>query len=157
MISKEQLLEISKEKNVAAFLKAIRLGEGTFKALGYLTIVGGGRFTDFKWHPKIRVWIPRYMLYSTAAGAYQIISPTWQALASRYKFPDFSPEWQDAAAVALIVEKGALDEIRRGDLKKAIELCAPVWASLPGNKDGQRQESYAVVKQVYTDNGGVLA
>ena len=156
MISKERLLEISKEPNVSAFLKAIRLGEGTTKESGYMTIVGGGKFTDFKWHPKIRVWIPRYKLYSTAAGAYQIISPTWQALASKYKFPDFSPEWQDAAAVALIIEKGALDEIRKGELAKAVGLCSPVWASLPGSKAGQRQETFLAVQQVYKANGGTM-
>lgn len=157
MISKEELLSISKEPNVLAFLKAIRLGEGTYKALGYLTIVGGSRFTSFNKHPRIKIWVPRYKIYSTAAGAYQFIYTTWQSLAAMYKFPNFSPEWQDAGAVALIIEKKALADIQRGDLKSAIEKCAPVWASLPGSKAGQRQETFKVVQQVYEDNGGKLS
>ena len=87
--------------NVRAFLRAIRLGEGTSDEAGYYRIVGGGSFSDDSKHPGVKVYIQRYDVYSTAAGAYQIINGTWNGLVRQYGFTDFSPESQDLAAVAL--------------------------------------------------------
>ena len=145
------------EPNVIAFLKAIRLGEGTTDDLGYYRIVGGQQFDDDATHPNVRVFIKRYNVWSTAAGAYQIIFPTWKALLGKYHFPDFSPHSQDLAAVALIAGRRALDDVIAGRLKEVIRKCAPEWASLPGSTAGQRTESYAAVEKVYTDSGGMLA
>ena len=151
-------LQVSlKAQNVQAFLKAIRLGEGTSDEMGYYRIVGGGSFTDDSVHPRVKVFIPRYNVHSTAAGAYQIIWPTWVGLCKQYSFPDFSPECQDEAAVALIAEKHALGDIMFGDLKSAVQKCSSIWASLPGSTAGQRTEDYGAVEKVYTDNGGTLA
>ena len=143
--------------NVRAFLAAIRLGEGTSSPLGYHTIVGGQTFTDDSKHPNVRVWIERYKVWSTAAGAYQFIRPTWDGLVRQYGFPDFSPDCQDEGAVALIAERGALADIEAGSLAAAIHKCRNVWASLPGAEAGQRTESYAAVRKVYVDAGGALA
>lgn len=144
-------------QNVQAFLKAIRLGEGTSDEEGYYRIVGGGTFTDDSVHPKVKVYIPRYDVYSTAAGAYQIIWPTWQGLCRQYDFPDFSPAVQDEAAVALIAEKRALGDVKAGRLADAVAKCAPIWASLPGSDAGQRTESLDAVELVYLQNGGTIA
>jgi len=143
--------------NVIAFLRAIRLGEGTSDEAGYYRVVGGGTFTDDSRHPNVRVYIQRYRVHSSAAGAYQIIRPTWDGLVRQYGFENFSPECQDEAAVALIAEKGALDDVIAGRLKDAIHKCRNVWASLPGSEAGQRTESLAAVEKVYLDSGGVLA
>ena len=143
--------------NVRAFLQAIRLGEGTSSPEGYWTIVGGQTFTDDSKHPNVRVWIERYKVWSTAAGAYQFIRPTWDGLVRQYGFPDFSPDCQDEGAVALIAERGALADIEAGSLAAAIHKCRNVWASLPGAEAGQRTESYAAVRKVYVDAGGALA
>ena len=143
--------------NVVAFLRAIRLGEGTSDAAGYWRLVGGGTFTDDSKHPRIKVYIPRYDIYSTAAGAYQIIWPTWKGLVMKYAFPDFTPQSQDEAAVALIEGRSALPAIHQGDLQKAIQLCNKEWASLPGSPYGQRTESYEAVEAEYLLSGGVLA
>ena len=105
-MTREHLQRHLENGNVRAFLKAIRLGEGTTDDMGYYRIVGGGTFTDDSTHPRVKVHIEKYDLYSTAAGAYQIIWPTWKNLMMRYAFPDFSPECQDEAAVALIDEIG---------------------------------------------------
>ena len=156
-MNRADLQEALTEPNVRAFLKAIRLGEGTSDEAGYNRIVGGGTFTDDSTHPRIKVHIPRYDVYSTAAGAYQIIWPTWSGLTRQYGFPDFSPECQDEAAVALIAEKKALDDVKAGRLAEAVAKCAPIWASLPGSTAGQRTESYAAVEQEYLDHGGTLA
>ena len=143
--------------NVLAFLKAIRLGEGTSDELGYYRIVGGGTFSDDTKHPNIKVYIQRYKVYSTAAGAYQITVGTWNGLVRQYGFYDFSPETQDEAAVALIAEKRALEDVKAGRLKQAIAKCSALWASLPGSTAGQRTEDYAAVEKEYLDNGGTLA
>ena len=156
-MNRGDLQDALKSTNVRAFLRAIRLGEGTSDEAGYNRIVGGGTFTDDSVHPHVRVFIPRYNVYSTAAGAYQIIFPTWTGLCRQYSFPDFTPESQDEAAVALIAEKGALADVKAGRLADAVAKCAAVWASLPGSTAGQRTEDYAAVEKVYTDNGGTLA
>ena len=145
------------EPNVQAFLRAIRLGEGTSDEAGYNRIVGGGTFADDSVHPHVRVFLPKYQVYSTAAGAYQIIFPTWTALCKQYDFPDFTPESQDEAAVALIVGRGALNDVLLGDLKTAVQKCAAEWASLPGSTAGQRTESYQSVENEYLAHGGKLA
>jgi len=143
--------------NVQAFLKALRLGEGTSDEQGYYRVVGGGTFTDDSVHPHVRVFIPKYNVYSTAAGAYQITFPTWSGLCQQYNFPDFKPETQDEAAVALIAERHALDDVMCGRLPAAVDKCAAEWASLPGSLPGQRQENFNAVQQVFLNNGGKLA
>lgn len=107
-------------------------------------------------HPHVKVYIERYKVYSTAAGAYQIIWPTWQSLCKEYDFSDFSPESQDEAAVALIAGRHALDDVIAGRLADAVEKCSAEWASLPGSKAGQRTEDFNAVQQVYLSNGGTL-
>ena len=151
------LRDALENQNVRAFLYAIRLGEGTSDEAGYYRIVGGGTFSNDGSHPNVKVYIQRYDVYSTAAGAYQIIRGTWNGLVRQYGFQDFSPENQDLAAVALIVEKRALDDVKAGRLAAAVAKCAPIWASLPGSTAGQRTEDYAAVEKEYTDHGGTLA
>ena len=143
--------------NVRAFLKAIRLGEGTSDEAGYYRIVGGGTFTDDSKHPNVRVYIKRYDVHSSAAGAYQFIFKTWTAVQKQYGLPDFSPDSQDEGAVALIVGRNALLDVLAGRFEDAVRKCSAEWASLPGSKAGQRTEKIAAVRQVYLDNGGTLA
>jgi muramidase (phage lysozyme) len=155
---RDDLQQALQHPNVRAFLRAIRLGEGTSDDDGYRRIVGdGGLFGSFDDHPRKPVWIPRYKVWSSAAGAYQIIRRTWDGLVSQYRFTDFSPESQDEAAVALIIEKGALDDAIAGNIAEAVRKCAPVWASLPGSKAGQRTEHLYNVVAEYEKHGGVVA
>ena len=157
-VNKRGSLEVALEHpNVRAFLKAIRLGEGTSDEAGYYRIVGGGTFTDDRQHPNVRVWIERYKVWSTATGAYQIINPTWRGLLKQYGFPDFSPDSQDQAAVALIAGRHAIQDVQDGRFKEAVAKCAAEWASLPGSTAGQRVEAYDAVLAVYQQNGGTLA
>ena len=143
--------------NTLAFLHAIRLGEGTADEDGYRRIVGGQLFDSFDCHPNIHVRLPRYNVVSSAAGAYQLIYPTWCGLVREYAFEDFSPTCQDLAAIALIAEKGALHFVIAGQLQEAVSRCAATWASLPGSTAGQRTEGFDKVQQCYLDHGGVLA
>ena len=45
---------------------------------------------------------------------------------------DFSEKSQDAVALQQIGERGALPMIDRGDIRRAIDRCSNIWASLPG-------------------------
>ena len=156
-MNRDHLQQALNHPNVRAFLKAIRLGEGTTDDAGYFRIVGGQMFNDDSQHPNVRVFIKRYSVWSTAAGAYQIIGPTWRGLVKQYGFEDFSPDSQDEAAVALIAGRKALDDVMAGRFDEAVRKCSLEWASLPGSTAGQRIEDMASVKRVYTENGGTIA
>ncbi len=143
--------------NVTAFLRCIRLGEGTSDEAGYYRIVGGGAFTDDSKHPNVRVFLPRWNVYSTAAGAYQIINPTWRGLVNQYGFEDFSPDSQDQAAVALLAGRNALQDVTFGEFESAVQKASKEWASLPGSTAGQRVEDMDKVREVYANYGGSFA
>lgn len=156
-MTRDDLLAIAAEPNVAAFLRAIRLGEGTRDADGYRRIVGGALATSLADHPRRSVFLPRYGVHSTAAGAYQFLARTWDEIRAQYGFPSFAPQWQDAGAVALLIRRGALDAVREGDVRRAVDLCRLEWASLPGSPYGQRTESMSAFLAEYLRHGGVIA
>lgn len=155
-MTRDDLLAISREPNVAAFLRALRLGEGTKDDAGYRRIVGGGMADSLADHPRKMVWLPRYGVNSSAAGAYQFLGKTWDGLVRQYGFPSFEPQWQDAGAVGLIIGRKALDAVRKGDIRAAIALCRNEWASLPGSPYGQRTEAMDAVLLEYKKWGGTL-
>ena len=144
-------------RNLAAFMRAIRVGEGTLGPDGYRTIVGGSLFDDFSDHPRVKVWIPRINDYSSAAGAYQMIRRTWDGVQAKLGLPDFSPASQDQACIELIRQRGGLRLAMNGQFAAAVEKCKKEWASLPGAGYGQREESLAKLQAEYINAGGQLA
>jgi muramidase (phage lysozyme) len=154
--------------NENAFLALIRFSEGTAKKPDPYAVVYGYAFTitDFTDHPAVLGWRgepldslgPEYVgKWSTAAGAYQIIKPTWITLRNRLALPNFEPPSQDASALELIREAGALDLVYAGRVAEAITRCHGIWASLPGSAVGQPQQSFAALIQAYGDAGGAFA
>lgn len=142
--------------NVQAFLRVIRHAEGTAGANGYRTMFTGILFDNgFADHP--RQTHCAGSLCSTAAGAYQFLSSTWDYLRLRLKLKDFSPLSQDMAAVELIREKGAIDDVVAGRFETAIAKVNKVWASLPGSPYGQPTKTMAELKGVYSQTGGNFA
>lgn len=137
---------------VRAFLDTIRYGEGTADAGGYSRIVGGGSFADFSDHPRRAVYLPKYGIYSTAAGAYQIIVPTWDRIKAKLGLTDFTPASQDRAALELIREKGAIEDVRAGNFETAVAKVRKVWASMPGAGYGQAEIAMAKYKAIYAQN-----
>lgn len=148
--------------NYRAFLDMLAYSEGTdhpnqkSSFNGYDVIVGGGTFKCFDDHPRIVVTV-RPGLRSSAAGRYQFIRSTWDALKKRLKLPDFGPISQDRACLELLRECGALNCLDRNDLAGAIRSARRIWASLPGAGYGQREEKLAVLQKKFTDAGGRVA
>lgn len=140
--------------NVLAFLDMLAGSEGTSTIKtsddGYNVLVGGKLFADYSKHPRVLVPLPRYGISSTAAGRYQFLARTWDAIVKNYGFKGrFIPEAQDLAAIKLLTECGALPLIKAGRIKEAIAKAAPIWASLPGAGYGQREHKLATLLGIY--------
>jgi len=153
------------QANLSAFLYMIRSTEHVYPRdvtndAAYSIFYGGTKFQSFRDHPVITgekkgVPLPDAMCaaaglkpgcVSTAAGAYQLIKPTWVRLRDKLNLPDFSPLSQDRAAVGLLEEIGAVDLIYSGDIEGAIHKASRIWASLPGSTAQQNPKalSYAL-------------
>jgi len=126
-------------KNVKAFLALIKFTEGA----GYRTLIGGEQFDSFSDHPRraITRTLGGKPITSTAAGAYQFLSRTWDECRNDCSLPDFTPYSQDIAAIYLIDRRRALDAVLEGDWNTAIARCNREWASLPGSPYGQPVKS----------------
>jgi len=159
--------------NIAAYLGMIRQAEGTASAADPWRVCYGYRHTiaDLSDHPAITgEWrgerLPDAMCInagfgpgcvSTAAGAYQIIKPTWLKMQAALSLPDFGQASQDAAAVELIRRRGALQDVMAGRIAAAIDKTRNEWASLPGNYAKQGQRSQTTLISWYEQNGGTFA
>ncbi|NDP58022.1 MAG: glycoside hydrolase family 104 protein [Oxalobacteraceae bacterium] len=146
-------------QNVCAFLDMLAVSEGTQGRGddGYNVIVGGTLFNGYAAHPQKAVWLPRYNVYSTAAGRYQFLKKTWSNLQGMLHLSDFSPLAQDLAAVELIRGRGALADVKLGRFAVALKKCAKEWASLPGAGYGQRELSLSKLQTAYAAAGGIYA
>lgn len=159
--------------NIAAFLKMLRFSEHDYSKVvtgaDYNTFVGNTAFTNFADHPVLtgekkairnsaatckRVGYPSGVCFTTAAGAYQFIVPTWQNLrAIEPRLPDFSPASQDEAARRLLDQIGAENMIRDGNFKGALAVASKVWDSLPGSGNANARTLDYVTAQ-YREAGG---
>ncbi|MBV8621316.1 MAG: glycoside hydrolase family 104 protein [Curvibacter sp.] len=133
------------ETNVAAFLKLIRFAEHRTDSDEVYFLLYGGRqtFTDTSQHPNraITAWGHT----STAAGAYQILYPTWKEAKDKGVVSDFSKASQDKLARAKLQSRGALSAIQKGDIERAIPFLRSEWTSLPGAKQSKMTMAQARV------------
>lgn len=161
------------ETNLNSFLEMIMVSEGT-RAGGrnpYATTYAY-QFTikNFSDHPANLGWrgVPLSDkmcsnaglgpgCVSTAAGAYQINKPTWNRLRNKIDLPDFSESNQDSAAIELIDERGALNDVYAGRFDVAVNKVRKIWASLPGAGYGQGESSLAKLQAAYAAAGGKFA
>lgn len=151
------------EDQLRAFRDTLAYAEGTDKPavqnsnfLGYDVIVGGSLFSDFSKHPNKLVHLPRYNISSSAAGRYQFIRTTWNALVKKLGLVDFTPKSQDAACNELLRECGARARLAVGDFAGALKAGNKIWASLPGSPHGQRIEDAATLRAIFVSRGGVV-
>lgn len=160
------------EARVRAFMRMLRVGEGTEHESGYTRLFGGQNFTkaphnkNISKHPEINIyWYTNKdgeKIYSSAAGAYQIMKYTYWWLngeelnkynkktgkynekhdyIKKYKISDFSPESQDKICIILLRHKQSkrfLDLIINNMPKEAMQKYGSYeWASLPPGQYGQ--------------------
>lgn len=147
------------EARVRAFMRMLRVGEGTIGDKGYETLFGGQSLIkdyhkDFSDHPKVS--ITRSGLTSSAAGAYQVMGYSWddrQMVAARMKYgiSDFTPLSQDEFCVIIfkIKRKGSLEKIMAGDISGALDLLSYEWASLPPGRYGQPAKTREEAMRLY--------
>jgi lysozyme len=147
------------EKNRRAFLDMIAYSEGTAGPSGYLTMFGGRLMDSLEVHPHQYFTFTNSrgeQLKTSAAGRYQFLGKTWDSLAAKLGLPDFSPQSQDAGALELIRQRGALPDVDAGRLAVAVQKCAPVWASLPGAGYAQPERKLYQLAAAFTDAGGMI-
>ena len=140
------------EARVRAFLRMLRVGEGTEGPDGYERLYGGQSFIrdyhrDFSDHPRILITRDHNgrSITSSAAGAYQVMQYNWfgsepEGYKRQAGITDFSPASQDRYCVAIMkFKRHCLDDVKRGDLVSAIftHHANSEWASLPGDQYGQ--------------------
>jgi lysozyme len=139
-----------KDPRVQAILDAITFAEGTWDSKNKKRIYdmgfGGTRFNSLDKHPDTV-----YKGRSTAAGAYQFLTPTWNNAANTFGFKDFKPEAQDIAALLLLRERskdeGGINLYKqKGLTPETIALLAGEWASFP-KLNGQSAYSNQSVKK----------
>lgn len=155
------------EARVRAYMRMLRVGEGTEGEEGYTTLFGGHDFTASPYnrnmsdHPRIQR--PFGNTTSSAAGAYQVMGYTWDdanmiARRAEYNIEDFEPSSQDRFCIILFKYKrpGMLDEIIAGNIEEATaEYGSREWASLPMNETegryGQPNKSMTEALELYED------
>jgi lysozyme len=156
--------------NLRAFLDAIATFESD-KDDGYRMLYGGTQWTgSMRDHPANQGWpgiqLPDHLCqragfrppcYSTAAGRYQILRPTWNRLRDTANLESFEPEFQDRCAVFLLGEADALQFIEAGLFDEAVMRARKVWASMPMAGYGQAEHSMDKWRDAYADAGGSFA
>lgn len=147
--------------NLKAFLDMIAFAEGTSAVKGsdngYNVLFGGVLFHSYADHPRVKKFVARLNISTTAAGRYQLLSKYYDAYKKLLHLPDFSPASQDAIATQQIKECRALDDIKEGRFADAVYKCRKIWASLPNAGYGQRERPIALLQEVYEEAGGTVA
>lgn len=144
MATKAQLEEYLKNPNVRKMLGLISYTEGTQKH-GAATAFGGGKLGSLKDHPRYLKEFKQTdgtMNKTSAAGKYQFLKGTWDGVAKQYGLDDFGAHNQDLGAVALLVSRGAMPALLKGDFKTAVQKTGEEWASLPTSNYKQGKKSW---------------
>lgn len=154
--------------NRIAFLNMLSVSEGTSTnpatlCNGYDVIVTGADgkpeiFSDFSDHPfnkgRASKVINSHGLTSNASGRYQFMLRDWHHYRDQLGLKDFGPDSQDAWAIQLIRERGALTLVDAGHFAQAVARCSNLWASLPGAGYGQHENQIASLEKIYMAGGG---
>jgi len=142
-----------------ALLGVIRYAEGTAKSRDpYRVLFGGSQFSDLSRHPDRVIRTPGFQRGSSAAGAYQFLTPTWNQQAQKLGLRSFGPVEQDVAALDLAWNRlkpiGGLSTLQKEGLTpRVLAALAPEWASLPTLEGrsyyGQPVKGTAELQKVY--------
>lgn len=156
--------DLHKNPRLCAFLDTISWAETgtTNRSSSYTYIVfrGAYAFNNFSTHPFVGTGLSpgsncafikrsgRHVC-SSASGRYQIMDFVFRKLKLRGWMKDFSPDNQDLAAVYLIYQKGALEDVLEGRFEKAACKAGSIWASFPCNSYRQPQKTMTQLKARY--------
>lgn len=139
-------------ENVRKFLDLIAAAEGVQH--GYRTGFGNTEIEDLSDHPrelKSFTQTDGKKNLTSAAGRYQFIRPTWDALAKKLDLEDFGEQAQDIGALELIRGRRALDDVLEGRFEEAIKKVGAEWASLPSSPYKQNKRSWDWVNKTLED------
>lgn len=147
-MSKEQLEALLEDPNARAMLDLIARAEGTYGKgdNGYDVAFNNGKVSSYDSHPNVARSFKQTngkRNKTTAAGRYQFINSTYKHHAEKLGLEDFSPRNQDIAALSIIKDSGALDDVLSGDLSTAVAKLGKQWASLPSSNYPQPKRTYA--------------
>lgn len=171
--------DILNNPNIKGFLAMLKFSEGVAPEQdAYRTLFGwtpqNNKLFDngFVDHPreKFPFYVKGVEDFSDAAGAYQLMSYTFDDLLAKVKIenltlpqlakslniPIFHPTMQDLYACVLISRANGLNYVCNGYIEDAIKQCNGTWASLTGAKYGQPTKALSVLLPIYTGNGGKL-
>lgn len=153
-LTRRQLAELYlQDPNMRRYLDVLAFTEGTQKN-GYYTKFGGGRIDDLSRHPN-KIWDRTGDGPTSATGRYQFLTGTWNEQAKLLGLDDFGEKSQDLAAVSLIMRRGAVNDILKGDIDAANRKLSKEWASLPyNNSPHQSQKTMEEVAQEWKRLGG---
>jgi muramidase (phage lysozyme) len=136
-------------KPVRAFMDTLAYSEGTREHYNY--IFTGVTFNSYADHPR-RI-ICSGSLCSSAAGRYQFLSKTWDALAGDLALKDFTPPSQEKAGLELVRRAGAYNLVlksdKRANFAAAVGKLNGIWASLPGSPYGQPTHTMSALWKAY--------
>lgn len=123
------------DPRVKAFLQVISFAEGGHD---YNTLYGGSTFPDYSTHPAaVTINGTRY----SAAGKYQINHDAWyQWGVTELGLTDFSPHAQDLIATRILIDKGIIALIDKGDIAGAVLRAGSVWDSIPGTLSSREKK-----------------
>lgn len=147
MLSKQDYIKLLSNPFVKAGLDTIAKAEGV--KYGYNTLYGNTSFSDLSRHPNKK--ITKWGITSSAAGRYQFIYNTWKGISSKLGLNDFSPLNQDIAALYLINQANALQDLNNGNIEAVVSKIKKIWASLPGAGYGQKERSLSTIKKWYSE------
>lgn len=139
-------------------LRVIRFAEGTERGGpdSYRVMFGGSLAPDLKRHPDRVIKGGGYA--STAAGAYQFLTPTWNEQAKVLGLSDFGAQSQDLAATRLLRNRlmpiGGLSVLEKEGFSPRVSAAlAPEWASLPTESGksyyGQPVKKLSELQKIY--------
>ena len=115
------------------------------------SLSGGELFTDYSDHPRKHHAKPKTQINRrrTLPASFPLVGCLRQRLKASL------PKSQDAVALQQI-GRGALPMIDRGDIRRAIDRCSNIWASLPGAGYGQFEHKADSLIAKFKEAGGTV-